>query len=35
MQIKGGFGWIVDIIEDISHPPQAQKRGNPFGFPLW
>ena len=36
MQIKGGFGWIVDMTEDISPPPATiKKRGNRFGFPLW
>ena len=28
MQIKGGFGWIVDMTEDISPPPATiKKRG--------
>ena len=26
--IKGGFGWIVDMIEDISPPPATKNRRN-------
>ena len=26
--IKGGFGWIVDMTEDISPPPATKNRRN-------
>ena len=26
--IKGGFGWIVDVTEDISPPPANENRRN-------
>ncbi len=28
--IKGGFGWIVDMIEDNSPPPATKKKRKPF-----
>ena len=31
--IKGGFGWIVDMTEDISPPPATiKKEEKPFDF---